>query len=297
MKRTESDLKLNIKYQLRFLKNSCTLFDKAKCNQIEASRIATSLNILFNLGKYKGLVQRLNFQGLLLSTSPKVEDFKDRLIIRNCLDEHELDKLKVKAVDTNFNLFFIDSLSKWYLFAKNAHGETISDFISKIRETAAAKGYIPIIWLEDIKTPEFTDEMKEIIAHQIANLLRFRSCPFLFFPLVELDKPLLHKDYCARFISVEEWMNEIIFCATPDDSRKRHILTRQMLIITARDKDGGAHVDSELNNVSEYILSKLGVTLGGMSTRKITTANYHMFMLRQLGYEILNSPDLLKCIK
>ena len=90
-----------------------------------------------------------------------------------------------------------------------------------------------------------------------------------------------------------QWLNEIIFCLRNTSSTKKHILTRKMLLETARDKDGGAHVDKKLNDVPEYVLSKIGVELGDFGNgKKSTTKNYHFLMLRQLAYEILNSPDI-----
>lgn len=85
---------------------------------------------------------------------------------------------------------------------------------------------------------------------------------------------------------------------TSYSSIKRHSLTKERLIKIARDKDGGAHLDKELNKVDGYILSKKGITLAKYKDgSKYTTENSHLCMLRQLGYEVLHSPDLFEFIK
>ena len=73
-------------------------------------------------------------------------------------------------------------------------------------------------------------------------------------------------------------------------------LTRKNIILTAADRDGGAHVDVRLTPEYEA-LSREGAAgtftvqrNGAVTVTPITDA--HFVCLRQMGYEVLNSPDL-----
>jgi hypothetical protein len=73
--------------------------------------------------------------------------------------------------------------------------------------------------------------------------------------------------------------------------------TRKSLVLGAANKDGGAHVDTKLNKEYEALM------LGGLhgwfhySPKNDGTfqpvMNEHFLYLRQMGFELLNSPDLL----
>lgn len=152
-------------------------------------------------------------------------------------------------------------------------------------------------WIKNLSGKNrVTEEEKEIIVGQIGGLLCSNFCPALFLPFDEINHL---ENAIERYVSLEEWLDEIIFCAIPDESksRKRHILTRKMLIKTVRDKDGGAHVDKQLQEVPEYFLSKQGITIGKYPHKTISTKDYNLWALRKLGYEILNSPDISKFVK
>ena len=303
MQRSESDLKINTKEQLRFIKNSCSLFDRAKCNQIEALRISTALNILLSPRKYKGLLQELNFTGKILSTIPEVIKIPlDRLNVIKCLDVDEMEDYIQRGVSNdNFNLYLITSSSDWYIYAKNKEGKNIKSKVGDLGKLISpGRPLEPFLgkWIQSLYKEEiedgFSDEGKEIIIFQIAYIMGFNNyCPSLFIPMIEGKGPILSKYEIARYLCVDDWLDEIIFCIQGQDSRKRKILTRKMLIETARDKDGGAHLDKTLQNVSEYVLSKEGVVLGEYNGKQLTTKNYHFYMLRQLAFEILHSPDIV----
>ena len=75
-------------------------------------------------------------------------------------------------------------------------------------------------------------------------------------------------------------------------------ISRRDIVLAAANKDGGAHVDSKLS--AEYeALAKYGAvgtfvyqTQGQRVEAPIQDA--HLVSLRQLGYELLHSPELLK---
>ena len=73
-------------------------------------------------------------------------------------------------------------------------------------------------------------------------------------------------------------------------------LTRKDLVLAAANKDGGAHVDSILDPGYEMVLSGAGwlmTTREGGLVKNFAFKHGHVSALRQMGYEILNSPDVL----
>lgn len=94
-----------------------------------------------------------------------------------------------------------------------------------------------------------------------------------------------------RFVSVQDWWQEVIYVMNGVR------LTRQEVIRTASDKDGGAHVDQALT--PEYELLKQGlarfvaVDADGRESEPVPLEDVHLYDLRQMGHEVLNSPDIL----
>lgn len=87
---------------------------------------------------------------------------------------------------------------------------------------------------------------------------------------------------------IDEWLNQKVISLVKED-RTRYPITRKEIIRTARDKDGGAHIDDTINNES-YLLLKEGIPiLKDEQGRIITTGKLHLASMRQLGYEVLNS--------
>jgi hypothetical protein len=76
-----------------------------------------------------------------------------------------------------------------------------------------------------------------------------------------------------------------------------HPYTREAIVLNVADKDGGAHVDATLTPEYEQLIAQgsLGAlierTANGDLVTPITDA--HFCALRQIGFEVLNSPDLL----
>lgn len=65
-------------------------------------------------------------------------------------------------------------------------------------------------------------------------------------------------------------------------------LSRAVIALTAANKDGGAHVDADLPDV--YMKLVDGVWTSTRDGKTVT--DHHLLYLRQMGYEILNSPGL-----
>lgn len=104
-----------------------------------------------------------------------------------------------------------------------------------------------------------------------------------------------------QLVSVKAWWDEVVWIAGGVKLRRRNI------ILDAANKDGGAHVDATLT--SKYMLIRKpgaagfanrvegGVKLqlpvdpsASMAGEPLSDA--HLVALRQMGYEILNSPEM-----
>jgi len=86
------------------------------------------------------------------------------------------------------------------------------------------------------------------------------------------------------------WKREMIFL------NKRQKICRRDLVIAARNKDGGAHVDAVLEPAYEWVADGAGLAMSqeraGLVLREWTFQSAHLASLRQIGYEVLNSPSL-----
>jgi hypothetical protein len=83
---------------------------------------------------------------------------------------------------------------------------------------------------------------------------------------------------------LEAWWNQPLYV------RNEIRVTRKNLVLTAANKDGGAHVDSNLTR--EYQELNAGLWTFVTETTEMKFPDSHFYFLRQLGYEIINSPDL-----
>lgn len=90
-----------------------------------------------------------------------------------------------------------------------------------------------------------------------------------------------------RFVLLSDWLDELVFV------RMALRLTRHDLFKWAANRDGGGHVDIE-RLPDEYEAFKAtagwaGVVVAG---RPFAFDDAHLVALRQMGYEVLQSPDL-----
>lgn len=92
-------------------------------------------------------------------------------------------------------------------------------------------------------------------------------------------------------LSANEWWNQIVI------KLGSHVLSRGAIALAAANKDGGAHVDAKLT--AEYkalaadgMVDALYSLIGVPFPTPIEGA--HLVCMRQMGYELLNSPELLK---
>lgn len=89
------------------------------------------------------------------------------------------------------------------------------------------------------------------------------------------------------------WSDEIIYLIVPHKIK----LNRRDLVLGAANKDGGAHVDQHLAPDYEAILEGAGwmmTTYENEVVRNIPFKYGHLAALRQIGYEVLDSPDIVR---
>jgi len=95
-----------------------------------------------------------------------------------------------------------------------------------------------------------------------------------------------------KYLLVNDWWEQVVYILNG------HRINRREIILTAANKDGGAHVDKKLTEEYETLM-KIGI-VGGMLYHKngkdieAPFEDAHYVSLRQMAYEILNSPELTK---
>lgn len=87
-----------------------------------------------------------------------------------------------------------------------------------------------------------------------------------------------------RYIPADEWWNEIVHVL----NGKR--MSRKGIALSAAEQDGGAHVDTRLNQAYQEFKESAWVVTDG--TSRIDVSEQQLIFLRQMAWEILNSPSL-----
>jgi hypothetical protein len=112
----------------------------------------------------------------------------------------------------------------------------------------------------------------------------------------------------AAYLSADEWWHQLI--AIPARGIR---VTRESIVLTVANKDGGAHIDEKLPEEYEFtkrgsLVQVSGLGASGMKTIFMLTggapvkaegnvrpvSDQHLLYLRQIGFEVLNSPELVK---
>jgi len=102
------------------------------------------------------------------------------------------------------------------------------------------------------------------------------------------QKPYLDETEKRKLVSISDWLNEKIIIIDGNG------LSREDIIVTAANKDGGTHVPEKLNVkakllkkcVGNYATYENGVAIN----RELT--NHHFIILRQLAFEVLESRSI-----
>jgi hypothetical protein len=87
-----------------------------------------------------------------------------------------------------------------------------------------------------------------------------------------------------KLFPVDDWWNQLLYV------RNEVRITRRDLILTAANKDGGAHIDPKLTPAYEELTRGIWSVVTETATTTVPDSNFHF--LRQVGYEIVHSPDL-----
>lgn len=91
----------------------------------------------------------------------------------------------------------------------------------------------------------------------------------------------------SEFIAVKEWWTEVIMCMNSK-------MNRRDVALAAANQDGGAHVEASPDSKTNELVAGIGtfscISKGMLSERILD--NQHFPLLRQIAYEVLNSPDL-----
>lgn len=98
-----------------------------------------------------------------------------------------------------------------------------------------------------------------------------------------------------RLLPFEKWWNQTIMILDG------HKIGRSDLVRDAANKDGGAHVAEKLT--TRYIALSSSGSIGSFTSTYAGVENEqaiesaHLISLRQLGFEVLHSPELLKLVE
>jgi hypothetical protein len=110
----------------------------------------------------------------------------------------------------------------------------------------------------------------------------------------ELTPKLGDTDYRAEFPATRWWEHIV---SIVDSGGGRHVYRRKDVVADIANKDGGAHLADSIPE-SYDVMSRPGgiirVTIGSEgATEEVPIAGVHLAMLRQIAYEVLNSPALV----
>jgi len=107
-------------------------------------------------------------------------------------------------------------------------------------------------------------------------------------------QPTLDSGENADLVPISKWLDQIV-SSTLSNIR----VTRRDIILGATNKHGGAHVDLKLSVPYQVAC---GESPTGYFRKVADSATHspleatHLVSLRQMGYELLNSPDILKLV-
>jgi hypothetical protein len=104
--------------------------------------------------------------------------------------------------------------------------------------------------------------------------------------------PKLGTSQSRGFVEVDHWWGQ-----QPIHVSNHQPLYRQDVILIAAEKDGAAHVDEDLPESYTSLAAGEGWDFvqkhADGSEIRIPAADFHLVWLRQMGYELLHSPELL----
>jgi len=100
-----------------------------------------------------------------------------------------------------------------------------------------------------------------------------------------------------EFVLADQWWGQVIYVggspirgATPGVQLN---IQRRDVVLCAADRDGGAHVDPRLTPEYQALVEGLWWAAKGPPRTEISLPDDQFVLLRQMAYEVLNSPDLV----
>jgi hypothetical protein len=107
----------------------------------------------------------------------------------------------------------------------------------------------------------------------------------------------LHRE----FVLPDQWWDQVIYVGgspirggVPGPQLR---IRRKDVVLCAANRDGGAHVDPRLTAEYRALVEGLWRATKGPPHTEISVPDDQFVLLRQMGYEVLNSPDLLALTK
>lgn len=296
-----SEIRNAIRDQITFIKNSSHSYDNGCL--AESIRIASALNVL--------LEERRNGSvGLLRSITNSIKIFSsvpdtiiadpNRVITSSVIQTSQVeDSVKSFApLNNKFLLIYSQEDKSWYVHGHTKNMIEITCAIGDLGHKLGLK-MMPRVqfWIKKYSNnnSDINDIGKRIILQHLSILFGYEDkfASGLYFPMIKThfgkNMPTLSYDI-EKYLDQNTWLDEVIY-AISDSDRQNHTLTRRELINSARDQDGGGHFDTRLD-IMGYYKSKYGEVIGQQNGNDISTKNFHLIMLRQLGYEILKSPTI-----
>ncbi len=103
--------------------------------------------------------------------------------------------------------------------------------------------------------------------------------------------PPLGKLGNSRLLKVRDWWEEIIML-------QKEAFSRRDIILSAANQDGGAHVDANPNKKTRELKQGVGIFSTSQEgvEKSIALTDHHLPLLRQIGYEVLSSEELVALI-
>lgn len=104
-------------------------------------------------------------------------------------------------------------------------------------------------------------------------------------------KPALDDSPTHDYVPVSKWWGQVVFI-------KHGVrLSRREIVLAAANQDGGAHVDAKLDPGYSALKAPgfagaITQLVGGKVVEISALEDTHLMCLRQMGYELLTSPDL-----
>lgn len=120
------------------------------------------------------------------------------------------------------------------------------------------------------------------------GMMRVESGKMEYFPQLGDGPPV------NQSVPVNNWWDQVVMVL---DSQR---ISRRDIVLAAANKDGGAHVDSRLS--AEYAALAKDGAVGSFvyqnegKSEEVPVQNAHLVSLRQMGYELLHSPELLQLL-